>query len=536
LRRLVIDLVVAATIIVLIAVFYRGSILSYIETLQLGEYSYLIVLTPTVLYITAELVGRHGMVKGFELLRAAALLGGVLLASSLYVLSRIMVEYSMQIELLSLVVLVSSILLLVYGEFDRPSIPLIITLLLLLLIPVPRLVVDYLSMMLTNPLVNLASLVTGAETFIENGVVGLRVVDGLGYLRVFYIAPECSGVVSLMTVLALLPLMLYIVLRSPASWRARAWALGKALIAALLVVFAGNVLRVILVVIATRSISYDAAMELFHSTPAIVYVAIATAISSYIVLKLPRGSDSGGGSHVVSSGTGLAKTMLLAVAVLVFLTASTSAYTTSIQGGQVAVDPARLLEAPGSVVFNATSNSTVMQEFKSLPNPRIGEALGALAVYNVVINYNGSVFYGYIELAESPSRFHSWVVCLTVQGYSIDEYWSEVGSTTVTYMVASKGFQKLLLAYTIYGYHTWAGDIYVKLTLMAPISQETRGRVLSQVNSLMSVINVPKSSSIQYQNYLLTTYIGLTIMLASSITGLIQATRRYTHRKPVYSS
>jgi len=531
LRRLVIDLVVAASIIVLIAVFYRGSILSYIETLQLGEYSYLIVLAPTVLYITAELVSRHGMVKGLDLLRAASLLGGVLLASSLYTLSRIMVEYSMQIELLSLVVLVSSILLLVYGEFDKPGIPLIITLLLLLLIPVPRLIVNYLSAMLTNPLVNLVSLATGAEAFTENDFIGLRVVDSLGYPRVFYIAPECSGVVSLMTILALLPFMLYMVLRSPASWRARAWVLGKALIAALLVVFAGNVLRIILVVIAARSISYDVAIELFHSTPAVVYVAIATAISSYIVLKLPRGSDGGSSSHVVSSGAGLAKTLLLAVAILVFLTATTIAYITPIQGGQVTVDPAKLLEAPGSIVFNATSNSTMLQEFKSLPNPRIGEALGALAVYNVFLNYNGSVFYGYIELSESPSRFHSWVVCLSAQGYSIDEYWSEVGNTTITYIVASRGLQRLLLAYTIYGYHTWAGDIYVKLTLIAPITQETRGRVLSQVNSLMSMVNAPKSSSIQYQGYLLITYIGLTIMLASSITGLIQATRRHSHRE-----
>jgi len=536
LRRLVIDLVVAATIIVLMAVFYRGSILSYIETLQLGEYSYLIVLAPTALYIAAELVGRHGMVKELDLLRVASFLGGVLLASSLYVLARIMIEYSMQIELLSLVVLVSSILLLVYSGFDKPSIPLAITLLLLILIPVPRFIVDYTSMVLTGPLVSIASLATGAETIVENGVVGLRVLDNLGYQRVFYIAPECSGVVSVMTVLSLLPFMLYIVTRSSAPRRRRVWTLAKALLIALLIVFTGNVLRVILVVVTTRNIGYDVAMELFHNTPALAYVAIATAVSTYIVLKLPRGSNDGGGNLVVGNGIGLARIMLLTVAVLVFFTVSILANIMPAQGGQVTIDPAKLLETPSAIVFNTTGNSIVLQEFKSLPNPMIGETLGALAVYDLIINYNGSTFYGYIELGESPSRFHSWVVCLIAQGYSIEEYWSMVGNTTITYIVASRGLQKILLAYMIYGYHTWAGDIYVKLTLIAPITQQTRGIVLSNINSLMSMVNVPKPSSIQYQNYLLITYMGLTLMLASSIMGLIQAARRHAHRKPAYPS
>jgi len=47
----------------------------------------------------------------------------------------------------------------------------------------------------------------------------------------------------------------------------------------------------------------------------------------------------------------------------------------------------------------------------------------------------------------------------------------------MTLIVASKGLQRILLAYTVYRYPTELGDIYARITLIAPLVGEDPNRL-----------------------------------------------------------
>jgi len=518
LRRVALDLAVVAALAVAVSVFFRGSVKAYAESLQIEEYSYLIVLAPVSLYIVADVVGRFGSLRGLDLFRALSLFGGVLTASAVYAASRLAVEYALQLEILSLVILSSSIILFAYSEFDSPVAPLVAALLMVLLVPAPRGLLDSLSSALLYPTARLAAMLSGARLTSEGGFVLLVVDGGSGAPKVFQVAPQCSGVVSLMAVLSLAPAVLYMASRSPAKPGSKAAAAAKALLLASATVFGGNVLRIALVVYAARALGLEAAMRLFHWTPSVIYVAAATILALREVLRLPRPVEAQRRTNravSVEVGPAVAKLALIAAAIILFAVA-VRALNVGLPALSVPhVDPAKIIEAPHEVVFNATRLNV-----QAAPNPRVGAAIGAFALYDVVIREGGREFYGYIELGESPARFHSWFVCLSAQGYTVEKSWSEAGNTTVTFIVASRGLFRVLLAYTVYRYPTELGDIYAKVTLIAPITGGDVGKLAEQMGRILNEA-APSRVEVAPVNLTAALNLGITLMVAPSIVGLL---------------
>jgi len=521
LKKIALDLAIIATIAVAIGVFFRGSVKAYVESLQIEEYSYLIVLAPVSLYIVADVIGRFGSLRGLDILRVLSLFGGVLTASALYAVSRLVVEYALQLEILSLVILSSSIILFVYSEFDSLAAPLVVALLMVLLVPAPRGLIYSLSSALLHPTASLAAMLSGARLTSEGGFVTL-IVDGSGAPKILQVAPQCSGVVSLMAVLSLAPAVLYIASRSPAKLRSKALAVAKALLLASATVFVGNILRIVLVVYVARALGLEAAMKLFHWTPSVIYVAIATILALRQVFRLPRPEGVLRTNRVVSVGSGsvVAKLILIAVAIILFAVVFRALNTEVPVLSVSRVDPVKLIEAPQEVVFNATQLNA-----QAIPNPRVGAAIGAFALYDVVVREGGREFYGYIELGESPARFHSWFVCLSAQGYTVEKTWSEAGSTTVTFIVASKGAQRILLAYTVYRYSTELGDIYAKVTLITPLTGKDVGRLVEQMGRILNEV-APSRIEVAADSFTAVLYLGIALMATPSVAGLLIRTSK----------
>jgi len=522
LRRVTLDLAVVAALAVAVSVFFRGSVKAYAESLQIEEYSYLIVLAPISLYIVADVVGRFGSLRGLDVFRALSLFGGVLTASAVYAASRLAADYALQLETLSLVILSSSIILFAYSEFISLVAPLVATLLMMLLVPAPRGLIDSLSSALLYPTASLAAMLSGARLTSEGGFVALVVDGGPGTPRVLQVAPQCSGVVSLMAVLSLAPAVLYMASRSPARFRSKAAAAAKAMFLASATVFAGNVLRIVLVIHAARALGLEAAMQLFHWTPSIIYVAAATILGLREVLRLPRPVDALRRNRAASVevGPAVAKLALIAANIILFA-AALRALNVGLPALSVSrVDPAKLIEVPQEVIFGAARLNV-----QALPNPRIGSAVGTFASYDIVVREGGRELYGYIELGESPARFHSWFVCLPSQGYTIEKSWSEAGNTTVTFIVASRGPQRILLAYAVYRYSTELGDVYVRVTLIAYPALEDVGRLAEQ---MARILNEAARGRVEVAPGDLTAALnlGVALMVAPSIAGLLIRTSK----------
>ena len=526
-RKLFTGVVAASTVTVLLSSLYRGGLLAYIETMQASDYSYLLLLAPLALYLALALSTRNGLRgAGVDVSRLTALLSAVFFSTLLYALSRMLPEYSLQLEILSVVTLSSSVVLYAYSGFRDWKTPLAVWLLFLALTPLPRSVLDVLAAILTEPTVIVASLLSGAQAGVDsNGYTVLVFRDAGGVLRRLQVAPVCSGISSLLTVLALVPLIAYVVSGSPAPRRSKILFFTGAVGVGALIVFLGNALRIALIVHLARTSGYEAAMLLAHQTPALVYAALATLASLYTATRLPGGKKEPRETMVEARLVTLpdvVKTAIL-VAVVLFHVALTATITgTAVNAAEAGwklapqVDAEKLLSKPSSILFNNTGFRVT-----GFPSPLLGEALGALSVQRITLRAQGLSAVGYVEIAETPSRFHQWQVCLTSQGYIIEKWWSEtLNTSTVTFALVKGRAGSLLLAYTIYQYPTSSGPLYVRISLFTHASTLDMAQKAALLARILEEAKPPSQKQASLDTLTWTAYAGLLAAIIAPITRI----------------
>ncbi|MCE4600962.1 MAG: exosortase/archaeosortase family protein [Desulfurococcales archaeon] len=521
-RRPLLDTAIVAGFTVLLSTVYRDAVLAYIETMQIPDYSYLMILVPSTAIIIAEIINKHATLQELDIGRIVAAGGGLLIAFSLHKLSTIIIDYSLELELLSIITLLASMLFLVYGDFDRLVTPLAIWILLLLLVPLPRGILDTLSAELTDPVAKAASMLTGAQLTESYGFTSLRFVDSSGVTRLFQIAPECSGVVSLLSALSLAPIIFYLALTSNSTWRRKAKAIALSLALAVAIVFTGNILRVALVVYIAKTYDYKTALEFFHQTPSLIYTGIATIVALMITLRLPRPSQPPRPVKQAPAkirGGDIVKAALITLIVL----AGTINTPTTIATSQMQnlPTPEELIQNPALILYNQTTTKART----TLPSPLLGEALGALAVYRASVTVENKTLQGWIEIGETPARFHSWDSCLLAQNYKITKRWTEsYENMTITYILAKKGLLTQLLAYTIVKYPTERGNLYVKISLFSTVTQQDYLDKAELLRKALTTINIPARGNEPIRSYFNELYLGLVLLAIALIAGLLYKT------------
>lgn len=528
-RRPLLDATITAALATSLALIYRDSLLSYLETIQIPDYGYLLVLAPTAITITAVLAHRYGSIEGLDVYRAASALIAVLLAYIIHGLALLQPEHSLQLETLSVVILVAGTLLLVYGEFNHPAIPLSIWLLLLMLTPIPRGIIDQLSQQLTQPVAKIAALLTGAKLGTTGPYTTLTFKDNQGVLRAFQIAPECSGIVSLLSTLALTPAILYLTATSIAPRRRKATTATIAIITAAVTVLLGNTVRVALVVYTAQHYNYQQALKLFHQTPSIIYVTIATILSLTITLRLPRSgtqSEKPRTNNQKITPTDIAKSILITslITLQVILAAQTGQPLTTNQQ-PLQLTPEQIIQNP-TIILN-TTNKTI----KTIPRPIIGEALGALATYQIIIKKGNNTYQGWLEIAETPTRFHSWHVCLQKQTYKIVKTWTEViNKTTITYIIIKRNDRKLLLAYATFRIPTYKTSTYMRISLITYKNIHYNKNYESSISDIRSIlehfyikINSYNDQGKNINNLIIISLLTLIIILIKIITLMVKS-------------
>ncbi|MEM0372063.1 MAG: archaeosortase/exosortase family protein, partial [Ignisphaera sp.] len=208
-------------------------------------------------------------------------------AITFYVIGEAVTEVYIELKTLSIVFLLWSFLAL-FLRSRKLVMGILSMMLLLVLVPIPRPIMDGLSSFFTDIVARTVAHITSAKLIESNGMIVLITKDPTGIERSFEIAPICSGIVSFLSLLSIAPLVIYLSSTSSASIRKRAMYTTLSIVSAILIVFIGNISRLVLIIVVTKTIGFEEALKFFHYTPSILYVVIATALSLYIISKLSR--------------------------------------------------------------------------------------------------------------------------------------------------------------------------------------------------------------------------------------------------------
>ncbi len=470
-NKIVLLAVLVSVIVIIMYNYYTPHLLEYYSLLSVEEYTYLLILIPLTLFTLFKILVKHTEIE--DRFYPEKMLAGIIslvLSASFYSLTLLNPQYILQLSIISLVLFVWGLLVVVL-RFDRWWIPLLVLIFLFSMVPLPMDYIQSAAYELTPIVTKSAAIITGSGIVETRVYTALKVVDKDGFIRLFRVAPVCSGITSLLSILALLPLILYLAAESVDPPIRKIIYTILAAISSALTVFVGNILRLAMIVWIARNMGYQEAIGAFHSFPSLIYVSIATIVGILFIsrLRLPGLKAKLGPiviKRVVKPRMYIPYTSILAIlALFIILINVSSSY---VSQPVPTTSFTKLLSNPSIVVFNETSNALV----KSIPQPIIGEALGALDVRSINVRYGDSSYTGYLELAENPGRFHGWYVCLTAQGYRIEKSWSEsLHGLIINYMIILKNNRKLLLGYTIYKYPVIINNkettMYIRVSLFA---------------------------------------------------------------------
>ncbi len=544
-KGFIILVVLVGIIAFFIELIYQDTILAYFLLLKTDEYSYLAVVFFIVLFIV---VMESCNVSGVERIHY----GRVLVASVLILISYLLLMFSYITNKYIIEFKVASIIFLIWGfsaiifsprDFRVMGLPLLA---LVFLIPVPKSIIDEVAVYLSQHVAYVVSFLTGSE--LVKGSVGqqvfLKVADSSGKARLFEVAGVCSGIISLLSILSLVIILVYFLIKTKKyDYRKILGIIGCVIIGAL-IVYIGNIVRVALIVLITKYWSYEAAVSFFHAVPSIIYSGVAVAVVILLASKV-LGTNSvfearketftgkTNGKILVSKEIGGIFFSLLIIS-CVFSGLYASLYPAGINDEEnvSALKFQDLFANATKIVFNRTG-AVVLEE---IDRPALLRALGSSLVKEVVIKYKNGIYTGYIEVAETPSRFHSWSVCLTYQRYIIEDEWNVyLNNTVVVFMLLRDGTtgEKIILAYSVYEVPVYFGG--KKIMAYVRVSIFKHGLAANDLIELFSRIHIgSRHVSSIYEDLLLwvniTTILLVAVILYALAVAIIHIKNRLERR------
>lgn len=375
----------------------------------------------------------------------------VVLALLFYFLGFVYGGFVVQFQGLSLVFLFLSLFVVVFSPvYARDVLPLLG---LFLLVPLPAGFFDWLTPWLSRVVGELVGWFTGS-VFVSGPGYGVLYVDSPVGVVGFEVARACTGIVTLSSVLSVVPVVLYLLAFSPRGLGWRVLAAVLSLVVGLGVGFLGNVVRVLLVVVGTRLWGPGVGLGLFHYSPSIVYAALAVLGGFWVAervgglsLSLPR-LRVGVGPGSVRGVLGV----LVLLLVLVGLFAGVVEAVNYVGGGGGVVRGRVVVPSFGDFVGDPLGyiSGGDLRVVSSVEDEWLTSVLNALVVYRVVVESGGGVFNGFVEVVDNPARLHTWQLCLQLQGYRVlDSYSRSVNGSLLNVLVLEKGYRGFVLVYRL---------------------------------------------------------------------------------------
>jgi len=475
---------------------YREFFDSIIKLAQSEEYSYIIVSFFTVfaiLYLTTKYIGFSYGVRLSKIVFTVAL---SFLSIAIHSLARVELEHRVQLMGLSFVCIFVVLLLLIYEPNTLNE--LVVFLTPLLLIPLPARFVDFLTPLLSRYIGKLAGVVTGARIIETPGFIQLEVISASGEPVRLSVEAVCTGIVTMSSILAIIPLLLYIATFSIDKPVKKILISLLSLTTALLIGLIGNFVRILLVVYATMRLGAEHAYTLFHYSPSLVYSTISVLVAFYIMrryLKFKALRLRGSLRDITLKTTWeyIAGVLLLSVITVSVLSIAVLSASSGVGVSDITVDATSIseyLQNPAKYLSTSKLDFT-----SSIYDSFLTRVLSALAVYRVSARSQGELYTGYIEVVDTPARLHTWELCLTLQGYFVKASWSsDVMNVRVNFIVIERGNWRGVLAYTLFPVivRTTSGEysIYTRISLLS----EEASNITDKLSSILLSVILEHSS------------------------------------------
>jgi len=245
----------------------------WIQYATLELYSYLII-TPIVIgLLYYELI--DWLELSFSMWKLIVFITQYLMGAFLLLLSNIHENISDQLIIAGTILIVNSIVSL-YIPKGKIYLSIVMTPVSLIMVPLPQWIVYQVSAVLTRYLLKLAipfSSLIGVplEVGEYSGFTIVRVIHNNQYVD-FNIAPICSGVIGLFSVLAVSPLIIYLNLKGTHSLKRRILGSIISIVVFTILMFLANVLRLTLVFLFTHLYGFEIGYNFFHYTPELIII------------------------------------------------------------------------------------------------------------------------------------------------------------------------------------------------------------------------------------------------------------------------
>lgn len=479
-RDYMFKLVLGFTLVALLLGFlaetaYREFFEAITRLVSSEEYSYLLVSLFSVFTVIYMSVRYAGFSYGVRLSKILFSTLTALLSLALYTLSSFDLEHRVQLLGLSFALLFITLILLVYEPHSlSEAIPLLTP---FLLTPLPAEFLDRLTPVISRYVGRLAGLLTGARVVEAPGFTRLEFVSASGEVAQLSVEAACTGIVTASSIIATLPVLLYMVTFSEDKLLKRVAVALVSMASALAIGLLGNLTRVLIVVYTAMRVGVEQAYALFHYTPSIVYSALSTLVAFSIVKKWCRFKQVF--SRIAEKPlppeatwgyvAGVFLIAILFTGVMSLALVSISAEGMGATSGAVieVKDVSDYLSNPDK--YLSTGSIALTGKHR---DPYLTRVLGALAVYRVNIEIDDNIFLGYVEIVDTPARLHTWQLCLTLQGYFIRASWVDiVNNTKLTYILLEKDGWRGVLAYVLIPTTVRTGgsvfNLYTRISILA---------------------------------------------------------------------
>lgn len=470
---------------------YSQTMLDLFYSLFVEEYSYIFIVIFAFFLFLALRLGETWVESEFRIGRVFVILLMLSTLLTFNVLSKIIVSQSIILQVLSLIffVWVLTVILYMRNSLKKLILPMFT---LVMLVPIPRDMLEYNSLFLSKIVGNVVSVIANVPLrSLPGNRVLLDIVDKSGRIISLEIVSACSGIVSVASLIAILPFLIYATSGESKVFR-RIKAIFIGLFLGIIIAFVGNIFRVLLIVYITEWYGFNTAMEFFHYTPSMVYSIIATFIAFYAASKLCPNPVRRHKNNVVLSNVNFRRSIvLLMIFVLVSSISMISAGIVPVYASfprkvvHTVYSYDYLISNISGIVFNDKVHIIYEQEV-----PALMRALGSSLVKRFMADFGEYRVFGYLEFAETPLRFHSWWVCLTVQGYEVLSSWEvKINDTMVTYILYKKyGVSSLMgVAYysvpVMFGEKIDAGYLRVSLMMQTGKSVSETVKVMNNIFS-----------------------------------------------------
>ncbi len=425
------------TIVIYSLLFVNASMLIYKYSIS-ELYNYISIVPVVFAIITYGLYRGNKYMFNYQAIISSLIYYSVGLFLIYYSLNALV--YQDQLLLFGFSLIIYSALLF-YSDKNTLKKLLLATPLLLLFVPLPLSFVFNFSAYLTRILLSIVIPLTrliGVNVNVQYTVAGVivNIPYGRNILK-FNIAPICSGIIGLFSVLATAPLLIYVALNS--SRKASMGILGGLLGVAFLAIFMffANVLRLVSVFYFTHLYGYRIGYGIFHYTSEIILIVPIVLLVLFIMEKIvgelklfPEASYTRVNTLANAKHQHLlvVSTVFLIIIALVSSTPLLSTTYTSPQTIFVKTysDPPVLFNRSTGLLYEFIPTS--IGKYKVIYYGRMHQwekQLGSTTrvhMFRAVINPTKTLDI-LIEFSKRPSGIHMWEICLWWQ--NITEYYEE---------------------------------------------------------------------------------------------------------------